>query len=392
MNILRFISIALILFILTAAAINIPDEKLVPEAKKLLTSTTPYPAELTGENNAYFAVLGFAAAEGTDTAEAGRVALRMYYDEAEESGRLPAPDVLADIIGPSPFFTEPFAIPQCDPLKPDCLVFYSRNLGNPAGLLRENRLILERYVLLQGYDAYSDLLPLDSWNSWSRLSSGIYAAHALTAAKTANLANNHRYREALDLLAEDILLWRKFLAGSGDMDGKTFSLIALNRDFALLGELVDIVPASTVHLKEVDRLLAPLTLGERSLDQVFDGYFQALYWSLAHYRNPVDQSRMGTLPGFFFKSNATLNDAFVIFAGLKRTSRAAPADLEEELARLAEDIRDVKRKGLDMIYNPMGKLFLAHIFDSTVAVSWNKRVQALEGKITALRTMMQKQN
>lgn len=388
MNVLRFISIALILFILTVIAINIPDEKLTPEAERLLDQqAVSLPGGWVGEDNAFFAVLGYEAAEGRNIAEAGRAAHRAYYEEAEKGGKLPARTMLAEYIGPPLPFTEPFAIAQCDPLKPGCLAFYAKNLGDPGELLRENRLLLERYAVLQEYDTYSDM-SFNPWNSWARLSSGIYAAHALTAAEAAHLANSQRYREALDLLVKDVLLWRKFLAGSADMDSKTFSLIALNRDYALLAELVDLFPSGAARLKDYRGIFALPTLQERSLDQVFNGYFRALYWSLAHYRNPVNQSRMGTLAGHFFKANATMNDAYIIFEGLKRTSRAEPANLEERLAGLVKDIKDVQRKDLDMIYNPLGKLFLANAFDGTVAVSWNSRVQVLAEKIAGLRTMI----
>ncbi|MDH3347122.1 MAG: hypothetical protein OEM02_03335 [Desulfobulbaceae bacterium] len=379
MGIIKTVTITLIVCIAAVCAINAPDRALRPEVKEI-TSAVDELAQLGGKagaNNAYFAVLGFVSPENVDIAKEGKRIHEQHYTSVQEG----YPDN-NESKQASLSFVKHSDIPQCKSEESNCLAFYERNGEKHKQLVKNNRLILERYAQLGSYSEYRDLMRLNPWKSPADLSSAIYSAHALSAAEAAYLFNNGKQQKAVEMMVADIQLWRRFLGGSADIVGKTFSMISLRGNYTLLNEMISSFPAN-IELPDLGNAPAPLTEDEKSLDLVFDGYLQQLSWILNHNRWPFSQKKMTLGERYFLKSNATLNKAYPIFAALKRAAKATPDQLEQELSALNEKIQHARHKGIDMVYNPRGKQFIASAFDSYVASDWNTKVQFLSDMIRA---------
>jgi len=384
MNLLKKMIMGLALLIVIVVGINVPDEELVSEAQDLTYNIGSPPTSGRSEkDNAYFAILGFEAPEGVDIVEAGQLAHAVYYDTLED-GPPGTVRSLKEIIGSPLTFVKTFG-PNCTLNEPNCLALYEQNHEQDSRLLTENEQIMQRYQQLAQYSYYHDLMRLGPWSSWVKLQSAVYSAHALNIAEAVTLFTRGEHQKGLELTVEDIVLWRKLLAGSGAIDGKTFASLALDGNYKLLEEMLALDTADGLRSEAIKGVLAPLTPVERSLDLVFDRDLQALYWSLNHYRWPFEQADMSLLERRFFKINATLNDAYEIFDALKKVSRADPGHLDNKFSILDEMLSEAEQNRPDMIYNPLGKLFIATSFDRHVARNWNNRMTALDSQIAKIR-------
>ena len=155
------------------------------------------------------------------------------------------------------------------------------------------------------------------------------------------------------------------------------------RNYIQLTEMLGSYTADTGSF-EMKAVLAALSPEEKSLDLVFEGYLQHLYWSLSRKRWPLSQKKMSIVQTYFCKENATLNLAYEIVDSSKRTAKVAPGQLKKELAILDEKLRNAGKARMDMVYDPVGKRIVAEAFVSSVASTWNTGIQMLADKINTL--------
>jgi hypothetical protein len=381
MRMLIISSVVLIFVVVIVIAVNMPDEELGIGPKEL-TYDRASPERPT-EGNAYFAMLGFEASTGEDIYAVGQQAHSAYADLVV-TGPIDLSHLVEDILGPPIGFVRTFH-PQCENDKSNCLSLYKQSQDVYSRLFVENELILARYARLKEYSHFEDLMSFRPWHTSIKFHPAIYSAHVLKVAEAANLFNKADHRRGLELIVADIRLWRKIFAGTGDHDGKIYSQLALNQNYTLLDEMSTIMIAGGDNLEGIDEAITPLTATEKSLDLAFDKDFRTLYWTLSHGLWPLDMTRMSLLERYFFKTNSTLNRAFEIFHSMKKVVRAKPVQFETEWSLLNGMLKAAERKRLGLIYNPLGKLFIAASFDSEGGRNWNISLHALDSKISRIR-------
>lgn len=381
-------AIGLVVFILVLPFIvNIPDAKLLDEARNIIVSP-PQPLS-PQEGNGFYALLGFEAPKGKDIYEVGKDAFAAYV--RSQSGKTPSFEFsLREMMAPSPKMPAPDFIPNCVPEKGECLRYYSENEVPMLRLLEENELLLGRYRSLKKYAYFRDITKPAPWAPQIKVERGIFAGHLLAAGQAAILYRKGSREEAFRLLAGDIGLWRKLLAGASDLPCKTYSLLALRLDYSLLSEMVDKISKDKVKAASMipDELLASLSVEERSTSMVWDNQFRALAWSLSNNRWPVEpghDAKMSFLERFFCKSNATLNEAYGMFHLLKDMSTVDPAEAENLGEAFSRRLGQKAKLSPYQLYNPLGKRFISSSFDDRTGVYWNRSIHSLDQLISQIR-------
>lgn len=366
--------------------INIPDETLSNDAQKLLDSNAVPMEPQSG--NGFFAVLGFEAPENKDIDTVGRE-ISLAYSEARDHIPPRLEFSPQEFVGAKAEMPDRGQVSECFPEKKQaCLDFYAEK-GDQLDRLREgNKLVLVRYKRLNDYVFFQDTTKPAPWAPVGRLEGPIFVGHLLTVANAAILFNQGRHSEALRILESNILLWRKLLAGASDLPGKTYAFLALRLNYSLLEEMLDKLSAGEASVIMNRDVFAPLTPEEISTDVVWNRHFQALAWSLSNNRWPFESSQeadMSFLERWFCKSNATLNDAYVMFHLLEKLSTVEPDRVENEREAFSERLGEIAKLSPYSLYNPLGKNFISSSFDDRAGVYWNRDIHSLDRLISRTR-------
>jgi len=382
--------IGIVIFVLILPSIiNIPDETLSDEAKKLIdaipASQNPNP------DNGFYALLGFEAPAGKDIFEAGTQAA-IAYSDSQNSDPPRFEYSLREVIGTPAKMPGRSGIPECFPDKEkSCLDYYVGKKPQLERLLKDNTLLIERYEGLNKYTIFQDTMKPAPWAPLVRLEGPIFAGHLLTVANATILIIEGSSKEALRILVSDIVLWRKLLAGASDLPGKTYAFLALRLTYSLLEEMLGRISKDEASIIFDRNVLADLTSREISTDGVWNRHFQALSWSLSNDRWPFEsgpEAQMSFLNRWFTKSNATLNDAYETFLLVKMLSIADPDKVENLHESFSNHLKEISKINLSNLYNPLGKLFVSTSFDDRAAFHWNQNIHSLDQLIHRIRSKM----
>lgn len=379
----------LVLIVALPFIVNIPDTQLLEKARNIIVAQ---PQHIGPEkDNGFYALLGFEAPVGKDIHEAGKDVSRVY--SLSQSAKPPSFEFsLHRNRAPGPNVGRSSDVPRCIPEKDECLPYYSEKRALLTKLVDDNEVLLERYRSLNRYSSFQDTTKPAPWSPQIGVESGIFAGHLLTAGQAAILYSKGSVGEAFRLVVADIGLWRKILAGASDLPCKTYSLLALQLDYTLLGEMIDKAASrdKAFSIAENEGLLAPLSDKERSTDIVWDRQLQSLAWSLTNNRWPSKsgggrQANISFLERFFCKRNATLNEAYNLFNLLKTMSVVEPAEVENIRVAFSNRLRSIAGFSPRLLYNPFGKRFLSSSFDERAGTLWNRDIHRLDQLIDRIR-------
>ncbi len=363
-------------------AVNITDEELESGPNKILNSSQP---SMTSTNeNGYFALLGFEAPVGKDIVEAGK---RVYfaYSNSQVGESPQAALSLEAAAGPSPYMIRPHEIPRCSSDQSGCLEMYLGKQRQVEDLLSENALLLDRYRSLYDYSIFQDLSTPAPWAPKVNLGGAIYGGHNLILAETALLFNGKEEDKALQSLVTDALLWRKILTGVVDIQGKDYALSALQSNYQLLNEMIAALPAGEAKRSIDSRILQPLSHQEKSQDLAWDREFISLAVSLHHQQWPhkePEEAGISILENYFLKQKATLNDAYEMFQIMKRIAPMTPEDYKRNRdGTFQKRLEEARLIRFNLLYNPLGKRFVAKMFYKGAVDVWNRRINELNEMI-----------
>ena len=343
---LRWFWLLPILVVLPAASVllvNAIDRQLNAGA---LAMGEPRAASVPLDNNAYLAAIGMGADDGADSlafanawlAEA-RAAARENRPEKQREARRAQRPVL------------------CDASQTSCLVAVQNKTADTTAQLEAYREDLARYERLIDYSAFEEITdyPFGMDSQFPRYAP-MGAAQRAWLARAALAVQAGRLDEALAAVERDMAFERHMLAGSRTLVGRMVAAANYTRDLSFVADLLqtsltDLKP----HAPRLQAMLRPIPPTALNLDEVMAGEFGIMKRFL---RNP---SGDGTQSGwqeklrmlFFYKRNATINDAYAFYSGKQQWLRRPPAQLAREIR---DEAADGEMKPWDYLYNPMGKI------------------------------------
>lgn len=367
---------AVVVILLVFVGINLFDEDLNPAAKPVLE----IPAmTLAPERNGYLYLAGFGAAPDKNPHAVGKEIERItqaHYRQADSW--LTAPKIDEKVAGRGILFPHGALDKICDARKQPCLDRYLAEAAKINELARANALILERYQRLIAYPGYQDRT-LYTYHDPIPAYGGVAVASRMTMARAALRVAAGQHRQGAEAIASDVRFWRRVLANSSTLIGKMVAVRRIEDDLKLLNELIARYPA---FAREQAVLLAgvthPLSIAEAELCSVLNQeltvgvrYIYFLGQSRWKRRNEMREaigylgssalSRLSLLAPIGFLPNASLNlandlnVAAVSFCGAKPS--ALGGAVAESKSRV-ETVMKNRASGLDLLYNPLGKLIM----------------------------------
>jgi hypothetical protein len=366
--------------VLLVALINLHDEDLTPEAKKLAQF---HPAPVPDHQNAFLALAGFDAPEGSDPIVVGA---KIVSDHREAARRDPTgvarADATANVSSTEPgdgrlrFLGDRSTL--CDPIGKPCL----QSLGNDAERLRTllsaNAELIRRYLALQKLPAFANTslpdplqpMPAGGWGD----------ARRLLVTQAALDAQSGQADRALEFLAADMALWRRVLASGSGMIEEMIAVRMLASDVALLSELIALPSFDAARYQAALRtLLAPLTPDERNAAPMLDREYAMSSKMLSEIHSQSmrseDNSWLDSVwARLLFKKNASLNEFAGFFTELGNLARQPPTEYAGLRDKLLNGQATLSEPGVTWAYNPVGKLlariavppypeYIARVFD-----------------------------
>jgi hypothetical protein len=385
---------------LVVLAINISDEDLLPEAKKVLDARGFTVKE---EDNAFFVIAGFDAPKGADPHAFGRK--RVAFWEEQEKKRNPRERNFDEkpLYGGEPRdsgipLTELNKI--CDWSKQPCLEAMAGSREIVVRYLAENPEWVARYRGLLQLPRFEEHIPTAAQTPIPNYHQALNISR-LRKAQCAVLVADGKTAECLDILAEDIGLARRMLAGARTLIGKNVAAAALGRDYAVLSEVLTAQPAAARQSAErMRQLLAPLGPEEMDIapalqsefhwtalldDLRSGGYSLAEFWSGATGDPGILGSTVSLAALPLLQVNANKNYYWRNLA-LAIEHYRLPADrYQAETSAFKDKLKAVEP---DMsfpaiLYNPFGKLL--HASAMPAFVTYKTRLHDLDGRQRLLR-------
>jgi len=259
----KTIAIVLGIFVGIPVVINMPDQNLRSEVKDFLTFKK---ADLPDQENAFFAVLGFAAPD--DMHSAGEEIWRRYERDVSEhrldrdfkyNDERYAVDRPLEFKGDNKQLCRPASESlTARKFNFDCIKYYKQHRTEITGLLSSNQALIQRYVTLLGYRKFRE--PQMPMSLYLKKFSLTTSSHYLFQARSTLLFVDGKHQEALRMLQRDTVFWRIVMAGNCHVISKVVAARYLQSDLALMLEMA--------QTKEIDQnLLAAMAQGLRSFTQ-----------------------------------------------------------------------------------------------------------------------------
>lgn len=227
-------------------------------------------------------------------------------------------------------------------------------------LLKINSALLDRYMALHKYPAFSSTLK-PTLNSPLIF---LYDEQRLLHARITLLLSNNRKAEALKLLRDDTALWRRALAGSAEFVERPATITAIKRNMVFLTEILKAYDLSKSELAIIEEIVSPLTEAELDNGPAIRNNFNVGRYVMASFARGEsgDLSRWEYyLLRPFFSPNATVNTMYRYSAMLAEFAKFSPG----EQVRALRERRIPRMYGpsdtaptLTMFYNPIGKMIL----------------------------------
>lgn len=354
--------------------INLFDEELRTEVGPYLERGF----KTAAEENGLFYLTGFSAPLGADPHAVGRKIVAHYeeisrkpgnerrYDDAPLHGgaKLDFNDLAKEISA------------LCDWRQSPCLKRYAEQREAVANLAKRGAVLLERYARLASYPKFEDYVPatfdtpLPQYNVLVR-------AGQLRNAQCANLVQQGREQECLEMLRQGIRLSRGMLAGARSIICMAVAVAALHRDYRLLSEIFNARPElARGGARAYGEMLAPLAPGEKDFSRMVFEKFPTLPAMLDDLREGRGRALALALDGpgdekpglfeslttrLFLKRNATVNFAYQLHRFQMEALGLPPAKLlaaQGEYRVKLERMTSLWGHVLSA-YNPVGKILMS---------------------------------
>ena len=370
-GLLSWIAGIVVLLSVALVVINLFDEDLDPAAQAALDRGFT----VKDTANGFFVVAGLFAPRDKDAHVFGRTLVSNWSKEDEKPhwqrdyGDDPDTANFAGMVrkvSPNSW---------CDWNEQKCLASYLEHREQIEKTARDGAILLERYQSILEYPSYQDYMPGTVQTPMPHYLGIIWAA-GVHNAQCALLVNDGRAEACLKLLAQDVEIARKMLAGGRTILGKMVPIVLLNHDYRLLGEILSADNSvANAQSAEISTMLTPLTAQELDFSQaLLEGFITAP--SLLREAQEVSETRMGmgssstpealrllgnTVSRVFLKINATLNLDYRQRELLIDQSRLSAREYRDRLDEYNDKAAAMipRKFNVGMIYNPIGKIMLA---------------------------------
>lgn len=418
LKLVKWLLILLIVLVGLLFSINAFDEQLHPEAAAALAWPEPNsnPAE-----NAYFTLVGLSASPGQDATAWGQRWVATMNQARSRSEAQAAEKALAAM----PLKFAGSSSPLCDfRAGQPCAPQAAQRAAAIGKLAADNAELLARYSVLRTLPQFVEVYKPQSV-AHPPVDLSIYTAvQRLVLSQALAEIERDAGRSTLRLIADDINLQRRILAGAANLIVKLVANNALARDYQALAELIRRRPAlARAEAATLQKVLAPLSKQELALRPAMMAEFRAVAGILddpaiadpASYQaiqilgsaSPANGSWVPTVlkasvfdavlaplmngaAAVLLQKNATRNRQYEFLnavAALDELPGPRLGEAERALrARVAEGI------SWSWVYNPLGKLILSMATPDfskfkrrQLDVEGLRRLVALQARIAAER-------
>lgn len=360
---LKWTGIVLGGLIVFVVLINAFDEELSPEAQALLK---PPVDTVPPEENGFYYLMGINAPRGVDPYELGRKIVVAHNDAVSKWAS--AGGIAEKLAGPAKVKIKGEAFSVCNLRKQKCLDQYVKERVLIRRLASQNILLLARANRLLQYRHYRGTAVLNFDFLTPTYS---YAFQNLRLAQIGLKVREGKLSQALKQLEKDARFWRMSISESRTLIGKLVGTSYLTMDLRLLSEIIARYQLSPAQASIAQRILQPLSAEALSSKAVLNSERAFTVRSLLYVDNLSKEDRelifegqgflSSTLQGHFYKPNASANRYIRILASYGLVEHTAPAP---KLLDYVQNVLDVKQQehggiGLDIIYNPVGKIVIA---------------------------------
>lgn len=334
--------IAVLALAVGVVLVNAIDVPLNAEAAAM---GEPRAASVAEDSNGYLAAIGMGAADGEDSL----VFARAWLAEARAAASENRPEKQLES-------RRAQRLALCDAAQTSCLTAL-QDKADTTSQLDAYHEDLARYEKLLAYRAFEEITdyPFGMASQFPRYAP-MGAAQRAWLARAALAVHAEKVDEALVAVERDIAFQRRMLAGSRTLVGRMVAAANYTRALSFVADLLqsslaDLKP----HAPRLQAMLQPLPPAALNLDALMAGEFGMMKRFL---HNPAGDSAQNSWPEklrmlFFYKRNATINDAYAFYSGKQQWLRKPPAQLAREVR---DEASAVEMKPWDYLYNPMGKI------------------------------------
>lgn len=330
--------VLLLALLLVAVICNQFDEQLTPEAKALLDYAHKQP--LPPENqNSFYAMLGFNAAQGQDPWQSGK----QYWLQLDQYWKTHADQPLDTRYSTTPAIAAPEGLalpdlPSCQTKDRPCLFFWSAkaHLSNPASLIaleKQYAEVLQRYRALRSYPHFATPILVSNAIVAPFASVPAQARHLWLLATGFRLSEGVDVATTLDDVAADLRFWIARAQDANTLFNKVMALAYLRQNYTLLAEAAYSSPDQyRRHQARWNALLAAPPAAIHDLTEPFryEKAVRALLLQSISHRElgelaPFWPSLLGKL---FYLPNATINQQVTLKAhwGNSKAPQASSCD------------------------------------------------------------------
>lgn len=384
-NILKWAGLALVLLLAIVLLINAFDERLNPSIAKFKDVGA---SKIPKEQNAYFAMIGFAAAAEGDPHERGVLIVKAYeeaiavdslaFEYKPHSGNGPL-----SISGPVNDLCRPKG-------KSDCLSRSQKMERTIRAMQSDNAVLLQRYRSLYDYRYFRTAAIYGMSTPTIELST-IGNTHALLLSGLALEVSEDNAKFALERLAVDCRFWRRMLGQSSNLVDKMVAGGLLKQDLTFLSEIIRVTQLSEPGLVAAGAIAAPLDSQERDFTMVFAGEFAMTAHVLSNVGSAITETPANDFTRWldqagtrlFYERNATLNALYAYAReSIDIASLPAPDFMKVWKEGLQERPTGRRHSWVSYIYNPVGKSLFDTLFGATAYwMDYVARIHDLDGLI-----------
>jgi hypothetical protein len=348
--------IVIIFYIALFTGLALYDEKPNDEMVKEMTRPLP---EVIEPNNAYIALVGFAAPKGMSPYAYGAEKMQKLKDallDKKVIGKMINPfDDKKDELSfqgeiPSFSFSEPSKT----------LEYAAKHSVEIAQLSRNNEELLRRYEMLYTYTHYTE--PLDCgyfiylFLKYDLISGG----HRMKFLQLAVRANQGDVAGALVWLRKDAEFWRFIARSSRTSFSKICSFASLSFSLRFAAELGAYRSLNRKELEMVQEILRTFDQGEVNMAETMlgDAHWIIREWGPWDMWNTITE-RISELNGLFLKQNATKNRMYALQQKYFRLAELPPQKFAIEVKKSqASKYYSFGRIGIPFLYNPAGEILV----------------------------------
>ncbi|MFK8012325.1 MAG: hypothetical protein AB8B80_09810 [Marinicellaceae bacterium] len=350
-KILKFTSIAIVLFVAIVALINTSpfDEELNPEIVKLMQ---PIPMPVV-EDNAYYALYGLNAIDNRDMIETGHgLTLRSLENRKNGKDELSAEDYL-EILGieNNNFSDLRIEFNDCNSNKEfNCLISLSENLSGDQLNNPRLQILLNRYHKIMDMEVYSNFLDVT-------MNSPLAAYGTLLKLSKIRLATSYKPKnrsEFIQHLHKDMEFWKLLLNQGKLLIDKMVAFASIKNNINNLSEYLRNNSVAETDVELIIDMLTPLTTDELDLSESFITEHRIGY--NAYLELEKNSSWFESLT---YQPNATINYGYE--ENYNRLLKLAKLPLPELIKKIKLGIDDIEKSiKLHNIYNYTGKMLIKY--------------------------------